>query len=220
MGGFMKRTIVASSAILALVVAGCSSSDPTASEEYQALEQELVAAEQQLAETEQALAEAQQDLGADQAEMDILASEERSPSARYEAALATQETMLAIMEDPASFGDEDEVLDLLDSMATPGVVSGDLAWGGTSTGIWRTGWRNTLFGGTDATIRTWKTWLSDDGSVGGSLWTWTGTAQNGKSFSIEGLELSRFNENGLYTEVVMLYPYENNEVHRRFREGN
>jgi outer membrane murein-binding lipoprotein Lpp len=74
----MKRTIVASIAVLVLVVAGCSSSDPTASDEYQAIEQELAAAEQQLAETEQALAEAQQEASepsskASQAEAEISA---------------------------------------------------------------------------------------------------------------------------------------------------
>lgn len=141
-------------------------------------------------------------------------------TARYEAALSNQETMLAIIENPATFGTQEEVLDLLDSIATPDVVSGDLAWGGTSTGFWRQGWRNTLFGGTDGTIHTWTAWLSEDGSVGGSLWTWSGTAQNGQPFSVEGLELSRFNDDGLYTELVMLYPYDDDEVHRRFREGN
>ena len=46
----MNRTIVAIVAVLLLVVAGCSSSDPTASDEYQALEQELAQTETQLAE--------------------------------------------------------------------------------------------------------------------------------------------------------------------------
>jgi hypothetical protein len=141
-------------------------------------------------------------------------------TARYEAALRNQETLLAIIEDPAALGTQEEVLDLLDSMAAPDVVSGDLAWGGTGTGVWRVGWRNTLFGDTNATLHTWKSWLSEDGSVGGSLWTWSGFAKNGRPFSIEGLELSRFNDEGLYTELVMLYPYEDDEVHRRFREGN
>jgi hypothetical protein len=44
--------------VAVLVVAGCSAGDPTTSDEYQALEQELVAAEQQLAEAEQELVEA------------------------------------------------------------------------------------------------------------------------------------------------------------------
>ena len=53
----MKRTIVASVAVSVLLVVGCASSDPAASEEYQALEQELTETEQQLAATEQQLGE-------------------------------------------------------------------------------------------------------------------------------------------------------------------
>ena len=138
---------------------------------------------------------------------------------RYEKASATQQTVTEIIADPSAFGTEDEVLDLLDELAVPEVVSGDLAFGGVSTGVWRIGWRNTLFR-SDATLRTWTTWLSDDGSVGGSLWTWSGTAANGEPFDLQGLELSRFNDDGLYTELVMLYPYDDEEVLRRTREGN
>ena len=144
----------------------------------------------------------------------------KSDASRYDQAKATQETLLAIIENPAAFGTEQEVLDLLDELAIPDVRSGDLAFGGVTTGVWRIGWRNTLFGRSDATMCTWKAWLSDDGSVGGSLWTWSGTARNGEPFELQGLELSRFNDDGLYTEVVMLYPYEDAEVHRRINDGN
>ena len=139
---------------------------------------------------------------------------------RYEKARANQEVLMAIIADPAPYGTETEVLDLLDSMAIPDVVSGDLAFGGTATGVWRTGWRNTLYGSDDRSLETWRYWLSDDGSVGGSLWTWNGIADNGESFSIPGVEISRFNEEGLYEELVMFYPFEDEEVRRRVREGN
>lgn len=66
----MKRTIVASISVFALLVAGCSSSSPTESEEYQALEQELVAAEQQLAEANQELVQAEAQVAAVTAELD------------------------------------------------------------------------------------------------------------------------------------------------------
>lgn len=187
------------------VATGCSD-DPTASDEYDALEQEL------------ALTQVQLDTVT--AERDALVAEDEKITARYEKAKANQDALLAVIEDPTTFGTEKEVLDLLDAMATPDVVSGDLAFGGASTGYWRTGWRNTLFNNTDATLHTWRAWLSEDGSVGGSLWSWIGTAQNGEPFTLEGLELSRFNDEGLYTEVIMLYPYEDSEVHRRFREGS
>jgi hypothetical protein len=204
-GGHMKRTVAASVTVLVLIAAGCST-DATATDEYEALEQELASTQAQL--------------DAVTAERDALVAEDEKVTARYEKAKANQEVLLAVIEDPTAFGTEEEVLDLLDAMATPDIVSGDLAFGGTLTGIWRTGWRNTLFNNTDATIHTWRAWLSEDGSVGGSLWSWIGTAQNGEPFSLEGLELSRFNDEGLYTEVIMLYPYEDTEVHRRVSEGN
>ena len=191
---------------IGLAVAGCSSSDPTGSDEYRALEQELASVRAQL--------------DAVTTERDALVAEDERATARYEKAKANQDVLLSVIEDPTAFGTEEEVLDLLDAMATPDIVSGDLAFGGTSTGIWRTGWRNTLFNSRDAIIHTWRSWLSEDGSVGGSLWSWIGTAGNGEPFRLEGLELSRFNDEGLYTEVIMLYPYEDSEVHRRFREGN
>jgi len=183
---------------LCLLATACSS-DPTTSAEYEALERELESVT---------------------TERDALAAQDAAAAARYGAAKATQEALGAVMEDPTAFGTEDEVLDLLDAMATPDVVSGDLAFGGIGTGFWRVGWRNTLFNNTDATIHTWRTWLSEDGSIGGSLWSWTGTAGNGEPFTLEGLELSRFNDEGLYTEVIMLYPYEDTEVRRQFSQGD
>lgn len=80
--------------------------------------------------------------------------------------------------------------------------------------------RNTLFNESAATIRTWRTWLSDDGRTGGSVWTWAGTAATGKAFEIQGVEISRFSDDGLYEELIMFYPYEDAEVRRRFAEGN
>ena len=201
----MKRTGLACVAVLAVIAAGCST-DATATDEYAALEQELASTQTQL--------------DAVTAELDALVADDEKVAARYDNAKANQEVLLAVIKDPKAFGTEEEVLDLLDAMATPDIVSGDLAFGGTRTGIWRAGWRNTLFNNTDATLHTWKAWLSEDGSVGGSLWSWIGTTQNGEPFSLEGIELSRFNNEGLYTEVIMLYPYEDTEVHRRFNEGN
>ena len=147
-------------------------------------------------------------------------AEQEATATRYEKAKANQEVLIAMIADPGPFGTEEEVLDLLDSMAVPDVVSGDLAFGGTATGVWRTGWRNTLYGSDDMSLKTWRHWLSDDGSVGGSLWTWYGIADNGEQFAIPGVEISRFNEEGLYEELVMFYPFEDDEVRRRFREGN
>jgi hypothetical protein len=210
----MKKGLAAVAAVLAILIAGCAANDPTASDEYGALETEL-------AQTNRELAEAEDELAEMTAHCDELAADAvaEAPTTRYQNAKANQETLLAVIADPSAFGSEEEVLDLLDDMATPDVRSGDLAFGGVSTGIWRQGWRNTLFNGSDATIRTWTAWLSEDGSVGGSLWTWSGTAQSGEPFDLQGIEVSRFDEDGRYTEVIMQYPYDDAEVHRRYAEG-
>ncbi|MCJ7782153.1 MAG: hypothetical protein MUQ27_15170 [Acidimicrobiia bacterium] len=185
-----------------LMLAGCAG-DVTESDEYQDLEDELAAVEVQLADMA--------------AERDALTAEATLAASRHEKTQATQEAALAIMADPRAFGTEDEVLALLDELAAPGTVYGDAAFGST---VWRTGWKNTLFGQVDATIRTWTSWLSHDGSVGGSLWTWSGTAQNGEPFDLQGIEVSTFDENGRYTSVMVHYPFEDAEVMRMFSEGS
>lgn len=208
----MRRRSILFSLVVAfsVVVAACSSSDPTASDEYAALEQELAQTNQELAQTEAELADMT-------AEGDALAGEAASFADRYEGAGNTQETVMAIMSDPSSFGSEEEALDLLDALAVPGIIYGDDAFGPT---MWRTGWRNTLFGQVDATITTWKSWLSDDGSTGGSMFSWYGTAQNGEPFVLNGIELSTFSDDGLYNTITVYYPYDDDEVRRLFSEGN
>ncbi len=151
------------------------------------------------------------------AERDALLVEAEAAAARYEKARATQELVYDIIADPAAHGTEQEVLDLLDGLAAPGTIYGDDAFGSTD---WRTGWRNTLFGGIDASIHTWLSWLSDDGSVGGSMWTWSGSAFNGEPFDLQGIELSTYDEQGLLDSVTVYYPYEDAEVRLRFNRGN
>lgn len=144
-------------------------------------------------------------------------TESQGATDRYEKAKATQAKVIAIVADPQAFGSQEEVLAMLEEMAVPGLVSVDEAFGSVD---WLSGWRYTLFGDTDAEIKTWRSWLSDDGSMGGSLWTWSGTASNGKPFDLQGVEVSRYDENGLVSEIVMFYPYEDEEVQRRFTQGN
>jgi hypothetical protein len=150
-------------------------------------------------------------------ERDALLAEAEAAAGRYEKAKATQQLIYEIIADPAAHGTEKEVLDLLDGLAAPGTVYGDDAFGSTG---WRTGWRNTLFADVDATIHTWLSWLSDDGSVGGSMWTWSGSASNGEPFDLQGIELSTYDEGGLLDSVTVYYPYEDAEVKLRFSQGN
>jgi hypothetical protein len=135
---------------------------------------------------------------------------------RHERSKATQQLIIDIIADPAAYGTADEVIDLLDGLAVPGTIYGDDAFGSIG---WRAGWRNTLFGGLDATIHTWTDWMSDDGSNAGSLWTWSGTARNGESFELSGIELTTYDDQGLVTSVIVYYPLEGSEVRRILAEG-
>lgn len=182
--------------VLGLALAACSTSDPTTSTEYKALEQQLASV---TAERDAALAVSQATAG------------------RYEKAKANQEAAAAIIADPTSYGTESEVLAMLKEMAVPGLMSYDEVFGSVD---WASGWHYTLFNGTDSQIKTWHSWLADDGSVGGSLWTWYGTARNGEPFELQGAEVSHYDDAGLISDVEMFYPYSDEEVRRRFNEGN
>ena len=96
--------------VVLLVVAGCASSDPTASEEYQTLEQELATAELRLTDTEAQLA-------AITAERDEFAAQAVGGSDRYAKSLATAERIAEIIDDPDAIGTREEVLDELMTMA-------------------------------------------------------------------------------------------------------
>lgn len=160
----------------------------------------------------------QDDLAAVTAERDELAARIEAQQTRYEKADATQQAVVEIIADPTSFGTEDEVLDLLDQYAvTPNIVYGDEAFGDTT---WRIGWRNTLFGAVAADIQTWTRWLSDDGSTGGSLWSWNGTATNGEPFTLSGIVLEQYDDDGLYEILRVYYPMPDDEVLAAFATGN
>lgn len=157
------------------------------------------------------------ELAAVTAERDELAAEIAAQQARYDKADATQQAVIEIIADPDSFGSEGEVLNLLDQYAAPGTVYGDEAFGDVP---WRAGWRGTLFGSVDADIKTWTRWLSDDGSTGGSLWSWNGTAQNGEPFTLSGIVLEQYDDDGLTKALRVYYPLPEDEVLAAFRDGN
>lgn len=152
------------------------------------------------------------------AERDALQARLDAAEQRHDRSAASQQAVAEIIADPSAFGTEDEVLDLLDQYAeSPSIGYVDDALGATT---WRIGWRDTLFSGVDANLETWVVWLADDGSTGGSLWSWNGTAANGEPFSLSGIVLEEFNDEGLYEALTVYYPMEGDEVRRAFDEGN
>ena len=208
----MKRTIIAGIAVFALVVAGCSASDPTASEEYQALEQELAAVDQQLVETEQNLARAEAEVAAIAADRDALAQGAVS-SDRHDNAARVQSEIIAILDDPVAFGTEDEIADLLATHATPRALMDDDVFGAVN---YRAGFYNTLYGMADAQIDVYDNWLCDDGSQGGVLWQWHGTNNAGNPFHLPGISLTTHDEDGLISYELVTYPYPDAYVREAF----
>lgn len=158
----------------------------------------------------------QAELASVTAERDALLEEATARAERYRRSSETQQAIIDIIADPAAFGSMEEVLDRLDELAVPGSTMDDVALG---TAGWRDAWRGTLYGA-QATLPTWVKWMADDGSIGGSLWTWAGSARNGESFDLPGIDVSTYDENGLITSVVVYWPYEDSEVACVFDKGN
>jgi hypothetical protein len=185
----MRRLIVLLAG-LSLILAGCSS-DPTASEEYQELEQ-------QLADTSRELADVT-------AERDALAATASAPSERHDKALDNQEAVEDILHNPESYGSEEEVVELLATYATEDAVMDDAVFGAAPI---MTAWRETLYGGAmDAEIENYYRWLSEDGSQGGILWIWRGTNLAGNPFELAGISLNEYDEDGLLTYSYVVYPH-------------
>jgi hypothetical protein len=123
---------------------------------------------------------------------------------------------MEIIADPTALGSEAGVLDLLDDLAAPSATMDDVALG---TAAWRDAWWGTLFGA-EADIHTWATWMAEDGSIGGSLWTWSGVASNGEPFSLPGIDISTYDEAGRTISAVVHWPYERAVVECVVSEGN
>jgi len=182
--------LIAAVAALGLLVSACSS-DPTTSDEYQALSQQLADTQQQLADLT--------------AERDALLATTQQQSERHDKSKATQDAVKAILDNPESVGTEQEVVDALDALAVPGAVMEDAALGSIDM---RQGWYETLYGGAmDSRIDTTYTWVSKDGSQGGSVWLWHGTNTAGNPFELAGVNLDEFDEDGLIAHSYVVYPY-------------
>lgn len=188
-----RKNIISLVVTLGLLLGACST-DRAASEEYQEMEQRL-------ADSQQALAEVT-------AERDSLAALE-SPN-RYVKALANQQEVEDILDDPRSYGSEEEVAELLASYATRDAVMDDAVFGAIPI---RNAWYNTLYrGAMDSEIDIYHRWLSEDGSQGGALWVWHGTNQVGNPFEVYGIALDEYDETGLITSEYVAYAHSNEYV--------
>ena len=181
--------------VFGLMLVGCSD-DPTAAEGYQELEQKLATAESQLTEVT--------------AQRDSLAAQIAVDQSRYQKTKGGQDVVTQIIADPTSFGTEEEVLDLVMEHFTEEAVMDDDVYGPVPA---RAAWRNTLYGDLDADIHTWHRWLTEDGSNGGSLWTWSGTNFVGQPFELIGISLLEYDDDGKQTYQLVVYPYDDDQVH-------
>jgi hypothetical protein len=214
-GGLMKRTVIASVAVLVLIATGCST-DATATDEYMALQAELDEAKQEIATAEQALADGEAQLVQITAERDSLIADAPASADRYEKSAANTERVAAIIDDPDAFGTKEEVLDELMALATPEAVMDDTAFGAVPI---RQAWSNTLWG-SDATIKTWVRWMCDDGSQAGSLWSWIGESNSGKPFELIGVNLDEFDDEGRVTYSLVDWAYDSAYVRESVASGN
>jgi len=187
---------------LSLVVVACSGQE-VSMEGFRELKEELAQAESELVDVT--------------AERDALLAQQELDSARVAKSQITADAIGQIVSDPASFGTEEQVVELLSHYITPDAITHDLAYGKVGT---IQGWRNTLFAGDiDAVTFEWHNWMSDDGSQGGSLWTWQGANFVGEPFELIGVALTTYNDDGLETSETVIWPYPDEYVYEQFGVG-
>jgi hypothetical protein len=189
-----RLAVLAGLLVGTVTIVGCSS-DPTASDEYAEIEQQLVLVT---------------------AEREALAEKDAD---RYENAARIHGEIIALLHNHEAVGTEEEIADLLANHATTGAELDDEVFGAVG---YRAGFYNTLFAGTmDAEIDVYHDWLSEDGSQGGFLWVWHGTNAKGNPFSLPGISLTTHDDDGLISYEFVTYPYTDEYVRESvFGDGN
>lgn len=203
----MRRHATAIVTLCLLLTTACTAAE-SSTDEIEALEQQVA----KTAAERDALSRQLEEITA---ERDVLAAQLAAIEARFAKADASEALITEIIDDPDAYGTQGEVLDALAAVALPGAVMDDTAFG--AVGI-RSAWRNTLYG-VDSKIKTWKRWLSDDGSQGASLWTWIGTARNGEPFELIGVNITDYDEDGMVENILVDWPYEHEYVRNALAEG-
>lgn len=180
----MRKRIVPFAVALLLVVAGCSSSDPTASDEYQALEQELAQANRELAQMSEELARAE-----------VLLVE---TATEHDASVALSENIDEVEASEtvniAAFLDKD--LDALMDTYTEDVVFVDRTFGDHVVG--RDEYRKM-----NADVIAWADpdatevvdrFVSEDGTRAVTIWEWIGTNYFGKDFDLPFVMINEYRD--------------------------
>jgi len=145
------------------------------------------------------------------AERDVLKAQIDQPSSGYEKAAAVKAAVRDILDNPDSYGTEEEVVELLANYATPDAIMQDDAFDAAMN--MRDSWYNTLYQSRmDAEIEVLHQWISDDGSQSSGLWVWKGKNINGLDFELIGVNVDTHNEEGLITHELILYPYPDDYV--------
>lgn len=139
-------------------------------------------------------------------ERDALQEKVDAAATRHDKTVAVMEGVRAILDDPTSVGDEDAVVEALAQYATADAEMEDDAFH-ESVGI-RQAWENTLYSGAmDSSIDPLHTWVSDDGSMSGSLWIWHGTNFAGNPFELIGVQIDTHDDEGRVSHELVVYPY-------------
>lgn len=163
----MRKRVVSIAIALVLVMGGCSSIDPTTSDEYAALEQELAQANQNLAEAEVLLANAAAEHEAAVAMRETIAEVEANETAKIEAWMAKDiDAMTNTFTDDVVFVDEtfrDHVVGMDEWRRINGTVI--------------------KFADPDAT-KVLDRFVSEDGTRAVAVWEWIGTNFYGKPFDL------------------------------------
>jgi len=153
------------------------------------------------------LEDVQSELAQVTSERDELQARLDADADRYDKTVAVKDAIRAILDDPTSYGTEDEVVDLLASYARPGAKMRDDVFGAVGM---RAAWHNTLYGSAmDAEIDIVQRWVAPDGSQSGGLWVWQGTNPGGHAFELVGIQIDTHDDDGLVTDEWVAYPYPN-----------
>jgi hypothetical protein len=128
---------------------------------------------------------------------------------RHDSTVEVTDAISAILDDPTSYGTEEEVVDLLASYATPDAEMRDDVFGDVDI---RAAWRNTLFTEAESELQTAHAWVSSDGSQSSSLWVWHGTNPLGNPFELIGINVDTYDDDGRITDSWVAYPYPDDYV--------